>query len=249
VRTPVNLKDEPFWLEFSELRPDLCIVAAYGKLIPKRFLDIPRLGFLNIHPSLLPAYRGPSPIQSAILDGCASTGVSIMRVDEEMDHGPILAQEPWTIPAGFDAPACEGELADIGARLLTATLPGYIDGTAVPVPQDHAAATYTKKFSRDDGRLDWSELSAMVYNRIRALSSEPGTWTTWQGKALNILAAHPSIGPAAKPGAVVRSGSDIGVSCHDGILVVEQLQPEGGRVMDARAFANGHPEFIGSEVE
>ena len=171
-----------------------------------------------------------------------------MLLDELMDHGPVLAQESWAIPSGFDAAACEAELAIIGARLLADTLPGYEDGTVVPMPQDESAATYTKKFSREDGRLDWNLPCAKVCNRIRALGSEPGTWTTWQGTVLNILAARPGHGPAGPPGSVSRSDGDIGISCQDSILVVEQLQPEGGKVMDARAFANGHPEFIGSEV-
>ena len=247
VRTPVSLKDDDFWHAFSELRPDLCIVAAYGKLIPKRYLDVPRLGFLNIHPSLLPLYRGPSPIQSAILDGASRTGVSIMLLDEEMDHGPILAQESWDIPSGFDAPACETELASIGARLLADSLSGYANGSIIPRPQDHSTATFTKKFTRDDGRLAWDRPAVSVSNRVRALSTEPGTWTTWNGAVLNIVAAHPISGSAAI-GAVVKSDGAVGIGCQDGILVVELVQPEGGRVMDAAAFVNGHPEFIGSEV-
>jgi methionyl-tRNA formyltransferase len=249
IRTPANLKDDAFFLEFSELRPDLCIVAAYGRLIPARFLAVPRLGFLNIHPSLLPAYRGPSPVRSAILDGRSSTGVSIMLLDEQMDHGPILAQEPWTIPSGFDAPACEAELASLGARLLVDTLSGYADGTIVPMPQDESRATFTRKFTREDGRLDWHLPAETLYNHIRALAAEPGTWTTWRGKTLNILSARMASGRSDTPGSVSHRGDGIAIACQDGFLMVERLQPEGGKTMDAHAFANGHPEFIGSEVE
>lgn len=248
VRTPVNLKDESFWAEFSEFRPDVCIVAAYGKLIPKRYLDTPRLGFLNIHPSLLPMYRGPSPIQTAILDGATTTGVSIMLLDEEMDHGPIIAQETWDIPGGFDAGACETELARIGAGLLLRILPSYADGSTIPAPQDHAAATFTHKFTRADGRLDWNLPCQAVYNRIRALGDEPGTWTTWNGSVLNIIAAHPAPTQHAPEGRVVRTEDGIGVGCQTGILMVDRVQPEGGTAMDATAFANGRPEFIGSSV-
>ncbi len=248
VRTPETLKDDAFWREFNEVRPELCVVVAYAKLIPARYLAIPRLGFVNVHPSLLPAYRGPSPIQTAILDGCDATGVSLMVLDEEMDHGPVLAQRPWAIPSGFDAAACAAELADVGAELLTSTLPGYVAGTVTAAPQDHSSATFTHKFSRPDGRLDWNRSVRRVMDRIRALAAEPGTWTTWQGKALNIIAAHPGAASSGTPGSVAMIGRDVAVSCQDAYLVVEQVQPEGGKVMDARAFVNGHPEFIGSEV-
>src|ERR1043166_228008 len=190
VHSPATLKDAEFFNTFSELRPDLCVVVAYGKLIPERYLQVPRLGFINIHPSILPAYRGPSPIQSAILDGCSSTGVSLMLLDNEMDHGPVLAQMPWTIPQGTDVVFCEEELARVGSDLLIQTLPGYTDGTVKPQPQDHAHATFTKKFERVDGKIDWSRPAVEIFNQVRALAANPGTWTTWQGKTLNIFYAH-----------------------------------------------------------
>ena len=219
VETPATLKDEYFWRLFSELRPDVCIVAAYGKLIPERLLEIPRLGFLNVHPSLLPLYRGPSPIQTAILDGATTTGVSIMLLDKEMDHGPIVAQEPWTIPSGFDARACEAELAGLGAALLSRTLPGYADGTIVPRPQDHSLATFTHKFTREDGRLVFSRPARDVYNRIRALAVNPGAWTVVDGATLNILSAH----------------------IEDDKVVADIVQREGGKPMDWATFVRGHP--------
>jgi methionyl-tRNA formyltransferase len=167
--------------EFADLTPDLCIVAAYNKIIPASMLSLPRHGFINIHPSLLPAYRGPSPVKSAILDGCASTGVTIIALDQEMDHGPILAQASWSIPETADTDFCEAELFALGTRLLIDTIPGYITGALAPVQQDHSQATYTKKFTRDDGRLDWSQSAIRINDRIRALAANPGTWTTWGG--------------------------------------------------------------------
>lgn len=224
VATPATLKDDIFWQEFEAMKPDLGIVVAYGKLIPKRYLDVPRLGFINVHPSLLPTYRGPSPIQSALLNGDTQTGVSIMLLDEAMDHGPVLTRESWHIPSGFNASACEDELARVGAHLLTLTLEKYVHGEVVPQPQDHSAATITKKFTREDGKLDLSQSSVTLANRIRALSAEPGTWITYHEKVLNILEAH----------------------LENGALVFDRVQLEGGRAMSARDFANGHPDFVGS---
>ena len=248
VHTPMSLKDESFWALFENMKPDLCIVVAYGKLIPKRYLDIPRLGFVNIHPSLLPAYRGPSPIQTAILDGCASTGVSIMLLDELMDHGPLLAQEPYAIPSGFDAPLCEDELSRLGAELLARTLPDYVKDAIIPQPQDHALATTTHKFERSDGKLDWHQPVHVVHNRIRALSTNPGTWTTWNGKTLNINHAHVHDGPVADaaPGAVSLHANQVVVACGEGSLTLESIQLEGSTRQSAKDFVNGRPALIGS---
>lgn len=250
VHTPETLKDDAFWREFSELRPDLCIVVAYGKLIPKRYLDMPRLGFINVHPSLLPAYRGPSPVQSAILDGCASTGVSIMLLDEAMDHGPVLSAEPWAIPSGFDGPMCEEELARLGADLLVRTLPGYLDGTVLPQQQDHSTATFTKKFLREDGRLDWMQPAPRINDRIRALAANPGAWTMWEGKTLNIFHAHSADGPipTLPPGTVFVHAGQIAVHCGQGALVLETIQLEGAKRMPAHDFANGHQAFVNSQL-
>jgi methionyl-tRNA formyltransferase len=250
VRTPATLKDDAFWTEFSELRPDLCVVVAYNKILPKRYLDVPRLGFVNIHPSLLPAYRGPSPIQTAVLDGCAATGVSIMQLDEETDHGPILAQESWTIPTGLDSPAAHDELFRIGAELLIRILPEYGNGTLVPQPQNHALATFTRKFTREDGKLDWTQSAVRINDRVRALGTNPGTWTRWQEKALNIFHTHIAEGqvPHGKPGTVFAHAGNLAVHCGEGALVLETIQLEGAKRMSARDFGNGRPTFVGSQL-
>lgn len=248
VLTPATLKDDGFFTAFSELRPDLCVVVAYGKLIPDRYLKLPRLGFLNIHPSLLPAYRGPSPIQGALLDGCASTGVSLMLLDNEMDHGPVLAQTPWTIPGGADYPFCEDMLSRLGAQLLIDTLPGYIHGTVMPVPQNHALATTTTKFVRADGRLDWAQPASRINDRIRALAANPGTWTFWGDKMLNIFHAHvvTEAVPTHPIGTVFSHADMVCISCGTGALALETVQLEGSTRQSARDFVNGRPAFIGA---
>ena len=145
-----------------------------------------------------------------------------MLVDAEMDHGPVLAQEKWAMPSGFDAVMAEDELSRIGADLLARTIPDYSEGKVTPQPQDHAAATFTKKFTREDGKLDWSRPAVEIYNRIRALSANPGTWTVVNGKTLNILSAH----------------------LADGKMIPDRVQLEGGKPMDWESFLRGHSDTV-----
>lgn len=222
VFEPHNLKkDEEFFKQFKHLNPDLCVIAAYGKIIPSRYLEIPKYGFLNTHPSLLPKYRGPSPIQTAILNGETKTGVTIMVVDEEMDHGSVLAKATYDLqPTTYNAQV-EKELAELGAELLIETLPKYISGNIKPEPQDHGKATFTKMLSREDGRINWNEPVEKIYNRIRALNPEPGTWTTWSVKIVNIKKAE----------------------LRDEKINIQTIQLEGKKEMAFKEFLNGHPDF------
>lgn len=231
VFQPESLKDDSFFESFKNWQPDFCVVAAYGKLIPLKYLDFPRFGFLNIHPSLLPKYRGPTPIQTAILNGDNETGVTIIVVDEEMDHGGILARREFK----FSNPSTdlgqvfqfsnskeiELKLSQLGAELLIEVLPKYISGEIKPKEQDHIQATFTKKFKREDGKVNWERPLEETFNQIRALSPEPGAWTIWEEKVLNIKSAKLS-----------RES-----------LVLERVQLEGGREMSAAEFTRGHPGF------
>ncbi len=246
VYTPASLKEEDFWVTFNNLKPDICIVVAYGKLIGQRYLAATRLGFLNIHPSLLPSYRGPSPIASAILDGQTETGVSIMLLDAQMDHGPILATTPWQIPTSFDTLLCEDELSRIGAQLLVDTLPPYARGDITPQPQDDNRASFSKKFTREDGRLDWTKPASTILNRIRALGTNPGAWTTWNGKTINIFQAHLGTTAASsqKPGTVMLYDTHLLVATGDGTLALEVLQLEGSKKQSAIDFLNGHSGIV-----
>ncbi len=229
VFTPATLKDDVFFTEFQNLKPDLCIVVAYGKLIPQKYLDVPRLGFVNVHPSMLPKYRGSSPIQSAILNGDTETGVSIMLLDAEMDHGPILAVTGYQLPVGSYFPEIEKELAEVGADLLVRTISDVKGALSQAQPQNHDAATFTKKFTREDGKIDWSQPATAILNRIRALGTNPGTWTRLSarqavvnGKTLNIFKAH----------------------IENGILVPDLVQLEGGKPLDWESFLRGHPDTV-----
>ena len=222
------LKSEQVFEEFKNLKPNICIVAAYGKIIPQKFLDIPHYGFLNIHPSLLPKYRGPSPIQTAILNGDKETGVSIMLIDKEVDHGPILAQQEFSISdfqfSNHDELA--KELFVLGAKLLIEVMSKYINGNIDLKPQEHEKATFTKKFSREDSRINWFESCDKIYNQIRALNPEPGTWTTWKGKIINIKKTE----------------------LRDGKINIQTIQMDGKKEMPFKEFLHGHPDFEISQL-
>ncbi|MDP2704563.1 MAG: methionyl-tRNA formyltransferase [bacterium] len=171
---------------FSDEEWDFFVVAAYGKIIPKSILEIPRLGTINVHPSLLPKYRGPTPIQTAILNGDAVTGVSLILLDREVDHGPILAEREHTMTYDDDYDTLAPKLAELGAEMLIEILPKYIAGKITPVPQDHAKATFTKKFTTADAEISCEDLRAAlegnakqaehIHRMARALNPEPGTW-------------------------------------------------------------------------
>ncbi|MDO8505033.1 MAG: methionyl-tRNA formyltransferase [bacterium] len=248
---------------FRELHADLGICVAYGKIIPKEILSIFPRGILNIHPSLLPKYRGPSPIQTAIRSGDEETGVTIMLLDEEMDHGPIATHITYHISHITTGSKLSQALAKDGARLLVDVLPKWLDGEIEAKEQNHSEATFTKMLEREDGRIDWNKPAEEIEKMVRAYDAWPGTFTVWNGKRLKILRVsllHPAIGCAdnAEPGYVfsVRSldsrGSlgmtpiTIGVNCNPGAIVLEELQLEGKKSMTGEEFLRGYPKFLHS---
>lgn len=193
--------DEVFIKRLRALEPDFFVVAAYAKIIPRAVLDVPRLGTLGTHPSLLPAYRGASPIQSVILAGETKTGATIYAMDEKMDHGAIYAQEAVSLdPLATNYPALEEQLAALSAKLLIKTIPALLDGTAASRPQDESRATFTKKFITENGFIEASELDAaiagasdkaeLILRTINALNPEPGVWTLQNGKRVKLLEAR-----------------------------------------------------------
>lgn len=187
------------------IRPDVFVVAAYAKILPKEILEIPRLGIIGVHPSLLPKFRGPSPIQSAILAGETETGVSLFLMDEKLDHGPIIAERTITLDSLFAySYELENRLAEAGAALLLETLPGFVEGRgqspAYRLPQNESRATYTKRFTSEDGLIPPEDLeistsggspekAAEIHRKIRALNPEPGVWTIQDGKRVKLLDA------------------------------------------------------------
>lgn len=185
-------KDKNELLEIvKELQPDLAVVVAYGMIFPKEVLDIPKYGFINIHPSLLPKYRGATPIQAAILNGDEKTGVSLFLIDEKMDHGQILAKREFELPiTNFQFSNLFQKLAEFGANLLIETLPKYVNGKIIPLPQDDSLATYTQKIKTEDAFIDLEKDNPIeMEKKIRALNPEPGTWTMKDDKRIKILEA------------------------------------------------------------
>ena len=217
---------------------NLFIVASYGKIIPEAILDLPKYGTLNIHPSLLPKYRGPAPTQAAILNGDTETGVTIMKLDEEMDHGALLGSTKFKItnPKFQDL---HDKLAEMGAELLIKILPDYISGKLTPKEQDHEKATFTKIIEKDDARIDWNKPAEEIDRQIRAYQVWPVAWTMLDGKRLKIFGAE-IVDKAASPGKI---SGDLIVGCGKKSLKILELQLEGAKKITAREFANGQKDL------
>lgn len=250
VLQPGRLRREPEAVEaLRSLAPDVIVVAAYGQILPKTVLEIPRFGCVNVHASLLPAYRGASPITAAILDGREETGVSIMLMDEGMDTGPVLAQTRQPI-RGDDTTASLGErLAEQGAALLVKTLPGWLRGEVAPVDQSELPGepSICRLVKKEDGRIDWSRPAAYIERMTRAYTPWPSAFTTWKGALFKIWSADVASGSAA-PGQVLGLDGGVAVGTGDGLLVLRTVQPAGKRAMDIRSFLNGAPDFVGARL-
>ena len=234
---------------------DLAIVAAYGAIIPKDVLKIPKYGNLNVHPSILPKWRGPSPIQYAILNGDEEMGITIMLLDEELDHGPILKQSKFLVSSDTTSEVLLKEFAEIGANMLLDTIPQWINGEIKPVEQDHEKATFSKILTKEDGRIDWSKSAEQIDNRLRALTPWPGIFTFFHGKRLKVIKGRIYVFdgidgrihfPKNQIGEVISDTDEILVQTGEGIFAIGELQPEGKNVMTARQFINGYPDLIGS---
>lgn len=236
-----------------EVRPDVAIAVAYGRLIPDAILGIPEHGVLNLHPSLLPRHRGTSPVQTAILNGDEFTGASIMLLDSGMDSGPVLWRSPRVaISRDIGAVELSEHLFNVGGVKMPSVVRDWCAGDLVPVPQDESQATFTEMLSKQDGDLDWSEPADLILRANRAYQPWPGTYTTWNGVNLKMLwfASASVAAPAGYgvPGTVWSSdGGTVHVTTGDGRSVtIEMLQLEGRRAMEVGEFIIGRPDFIGS---
>lgn len=235
VEQPASLKN--YYL--SPIVYPLAIVAQYGLLIPKHILNAFPHGVLNVHTSLLPKYRGASPIQTAIMNGDNETGVTIMKMDEGLDTGPILLQKKLTLGHSETYPEVDAKLAYLGIEALMEALPAYLSGALQPTPQNDANASTCRELKRDDGRVDWTLSAETVYNRYRGLTPWPGIWTEWQGERLKLLAVSPS-DMALSAGTTRVDNHRFFFGCGKGSIEVLTLQLEGGKPMDAAAFIRGH---------
>lgn len=206
--------------KISDLKPDLIITAAYGQIIPEDILKTPQFGCLNLHPSLLPKYRGPSPIQTAILNDDKTTGLTIMLMDEKMDHGPIISQIKIKINDQFNYQSLEKKLSQEAAILLIKTLPQYVQNQIKPKSQEEEKASYTKILTREDGKINWQQTNHEIERKIRAFYPWPGAWTEFNGKRIKILKAKIT---------------------NQGFLELELVQPAGKKPMTGQEYFKGNP--------
>ncbi len=242
VEQPASLRDPAARERLAGLRPDLMIVAAYGLILPQSVLDLPRLGCVNIHASLLPRWRGAAPIQRAILAGDTETGVCLMRMEAGLDTGPVLACATTPIHAEDTGGTLHDRLADIGAGLLIGSLPDLLQGKLRAQPQDHDAATYASKVSKAEALLDWRKPARQLQRQVAAFNPWPVAHTRWHGEPLRIWRATVICESAdAAPGTVLAAGrGGIDVATGEGCLRLLELQLPGGRVLAAEAFLRGH---------
>ena len=247
VFQPLKLRDNlEFFDWIKKLKPDLAIIAAYGKIVPKEILGIPIYGFINVHGSLLPAYRGASPIQSTILNGDEETGITLIKLDEKMDHGPVLGKSEIRISKSETYDTLSAKLAEAGAELLIKTIPDYIAGKIKLTEQSHAEATYAGIIKKEDGKINWLKSAEEIERMVRAFYPWPTAWTIWNEKTLKILEAITSNGDNKKTGEVFLKNSELAIKCGVGALVVKKLQLEGGKILTAKDFLNGHKNFVGN---
>ena len=232
------------WLE--KIAPDAVVILAYGQIIPANLLAIPRLGWVNLHASLLPKYRGAAPIAWAIANGESHTGLTTMRIDAGMDTGPILMQHEVEILPGETAPALSARMAEAGAALVVATLRELENGTIAPRAQNHLQATYARLLKREDGRIDWTLGAEQIYNHIRAFAPWPGASTSFRGQRCQIggRPAPPDAPSAARqsmaPGTLAARGADLDVACGGGTWMrIEAVQLEGRKRISTREFLSG----------
>lgn len=236
-----------FIQQIKDLRPDLIVVVAYGFILPEEILNIPKFGVINIHASLLPKYRGASPIQAAILNGENETGVSIMLLDEQMDHGPLLAQKSVAIINEDTFESLHDKLSQLGADLLLDTLPKYYSEQIKPIPQDESKATYCQLIKKEDGKIDWTKPASEIERQVRAFTPWPGSFAYWEEKKLIIhKAKYYNDNNNQNIGKVFKINEGIGVKCSQDALEILGLQLEGKKPMTAKEFLNGYPGIIGS---
>lgn len=249
VIQPARIKED--YQAIVDLKPDLIITAAYGQIVPQAVLDIPRLGCINVHASLLPLYRGGAPVHQAIIDGQEKTGVTIMYMVKKMDAGDMIAQKETPILEEDTVGILYDRLSDLGAKLLKETLPDILKGTNQRIPQDENLVTYAPTLSREDERLDWNMSARQVYNKVRGTNPWPGSYTTYQGKTVKIWAGQVHQCENAMRhhahqdnGTIVKIFKDaIGVKVNDGVYLITELQLEGKKRMSVKDYLNGHCIF------
>jgi methionyl-tRNA formyltransferase len=239
VIQPKRLREPEALAALREWNPDFIVVAAFGQILRPDVLDLPRFGCINVHASLLPRWRGASPIQAAILHGDRETGVSIMRLDPGMDTGPVLSRRATAILPTDTAGTLGERLAELGAGLLLETLPAYLAGSLLPVAQDASLATAVSMIQKGDGQLDFSQPAAVLARQVMAYNPWPGAFTTWQNQVFKVLRAHARPMDGALPGAEYHIDGLPAWGTAQGLLVLDEVQPAGKKPMGGDVFLRG----------
>lgn len=250
VLQPPRLREPEAFDQLAALEPELIVVTAYGQILRPNVLALPTFGCINVHASLLPRWRGASPINAAIMAGDAMTGSTIMRMDEGMDTGPILAQAAEAIRPEDTAGSLHDRLAQQGADLLIASLPCYLEGTLTPRPQDDAGATICRLLRKEQARIDWTQTAEQIERMVRAYDPWPGAFTIWSGQNLKIGKARvvmPAVDGLIEPGAVVAWQGGAAVGTDAGLLALDRVQLAGKKMLDIREFLAGRPELVGAQ--
>lgn len=241
VLQPEKLKGSKEEQRLAELQPDLIVTAAFGQLLPESILELPRLGCINVHASLLPAYRGGAPIHQAVMDGKSTTGVTIMYMVKKLDAGDIIAQVEVAIEDTDTTGILFEKLSVAGKDLLKQTLPSLIDGSNPRVPQEEALVTYARNISREQERMDWTKSATQLWNQVRGLNPWPGAYTTFAGQNVKVWQAERVAGKSgAEPGEIIHNDKEFVVQTGDGeALAITEIQPAGKKKLSIDEFLRG----------
>ena len=253
VWQPARARNPEFIAELGGLNLDLIVVAAYGQILPQALLDVPRYGCLNLHGSILPAYRGAAPIQWAMLDGRPETGVTLMRMDAGLDTGDMLAVRTTAIRDDDDLGSLHDRLALLSGELLLDSLPAYLSGELNPTPQPAEGVSYARKIVKEDGLVNWEQSNAAVWNRVRGSIPWPGAFTHVDGPGgrpfvLKLWRAHKVAGDGVAGTVLNGPKTELRVACGSGAVAVTEVQREGGKRMAAQDFLRGFPMAPGTKV-
>jgi methionyl-tRNA formyltransferase len=243
VFQPESIKSESSQLFLKRLAPDAVVIIAYGQIVPARLLTIPRLGWINVHGSLLPSYRGAAPIHWAIANGESITGLTTMQIDAGMDTGPTLLRREVEIGPDETEPELAARMSAVGADLIAETLLRFDRGEISPAPQDNAGVSYAPILRKEEGRIDWKRTAQEIYNRMRGFTPWPGSYTTFRGQTCHLWGraeSRDTAGAQLAPGEIVSSAREIYVVCGEGsCLRLESVQIEGRKKISVQEFANG----------
>jgi methionyl-tRNA formyltransferase len=264
IKTEAQKNNIPVWQpdkiaeikeKIKEANPDLVVLIAYGQIIPQKILAIPRLGWINVHGSLLPRWRGAACVQAPILTNDKKTGVTVMKIAKGLDTGPILKQTETKINTGETAEILHDRLSALGAEILPSTIKDYVNGKTNPKPQNNSEATHAPTLKKEDGKIDWQKKAEEIERMIRAFYPWPGTWTNWQGESRVLGIKIISVSPTPlkinnyKVGQTFLHNGKLAVQCGQNALIIKKLQLEGKKETTAEEFLRGYKNIVGQILE